>query len=386
MIKKAIHIYYSSFENESRILKETKSLISHGIVDQILVLAKAKESLPSFQEFDTNRFVQRVRPRFMGGRKLIPGLRMLILLIKLLDVFFQYVSIIKREKPLYVNIHQVMMLPLVPLVKLVSPKTVIIYDTHELETESNGLHGMQKRIFKIFERSFIRSCKLVIVVGGAIEEWYRNEYKIDNVVTVMNCPFYQQVQRKNHFREEFGIAESSKIFIYQGAMFAGRGIEVLLQAFGKINDPAYTLILMGYGEMEEEVKTTAAKYSNIYFKPAVHPSIVLEYTSSADIGIALTQNVCLSYYYGLGNKLFEYLMAEKPCIVSDMIEMSNYVKKNGTGIVCEDTTAEALIESVKRMGDFDYKGFQERVESVKREYCWEKQEIIMIDAYKKLVN
>lgn len=384
MKRKAIHIYLSTFENESRILKETKSLLNHSIVDEIIVIAKGREGLPEFEQFDTNRCVYRIRPRFQKGKKLITFLKPFILLIKFIDILLQYASLIKREKPLYVNMHQVMILPLILLVKLVSPKSIIIYDAHELETESNGLHGMRKKLYKIYERVFIRFCKLVIVVGPAIEQWYRNAYKIDNVVTVMNCPFYHRVEKKNHFREEFGIAESSKIFIYQGAMFLGRGIEVLLEAFGKINDPTYTLVLMGYGEMEEEVKVMSAKYSNIYFKPAVHPSIVLEYTSSADVGIALTQNVCLSYYYGLGNKLFEYLMAEKPCIVSNMIEMSNYVKKNGTGIVCEDITAEALIASVKLMGSFDCKGFQERVESVKREYCWEKQEVVMIDAYRGL--
>lgn len=236
----------------------------------------------------------------------------------------------------------------------------------------------------MFERWFIKSCKLVIVVGHAIEQWYRNEYKIDNIITVMNCPVYQKVAKHDHFRKEFNIPESAKIFIYQGALFAGRGLEEQIEAFAKINDPAYSIVFMGYGEMVEIVKEAAAKHPNIFFKPAVHPSIVLEYTSSADVGIAFTENVCLSYDYGLGNKLFEYLMAEIPCIVTNMKEMSNYVKKNGTGIVCEGSTADALIESVKSMEHFDFKGFKDRVESVKREYCWEQQESIMIEAYKKL--
>ncbi len=386
MARKAIHIYLSTFENESRILKETKSLISHGILDEIIVIAKGREGLPDFEKIDDQRSVYRIRPRFQRGKKLIPVLKPIILLVKLLDVFFQFASLIRREKPLYVNFHQVLLLPLIPLVRLVSSKTEFIYDAHELETESNGLQGRQKKLFKLFERWFIKSCKLVIVVGPAIEQWYRNEYKIDNIITVMNCPFYQKVERKNHFRKEFGIPENAKIFIYQGALFAGRGLEEQIEAFSKINDPAYSIVFMGYGEMAEDVKAAAAKYSNIHFKQAVHPSIVLEYTSSADVGIAFTENVCLSYDYGLGNKLFEYLMAEIPCIVTNMKEMSNYVKKNGTGIISEGTNAEALIASVKAMDHFDFAGFRERVESVKREYCWETQEAVMIQAYKKLEN
>lgn len=386
MKRKAIHIYLSTFENESRILKETKSLITNGIVDEIIVLAKGKEGLKEFEEFDTNRYVYRVRPRFLRDRKLIPGLKTITLFIKLMDVIFKYASIIRKEKPVYVNIHQVLLLPLIPLVKLVAPKAILIYDAHELETESNGLKGKRQKLFKIFEKWFIKSFRLIIVVGPAIEQWYRNEYKIENVVTVMNCPVYQKVEKKNHFREEFGISDQAKIFLYQGALFYGRVVEVMIDAFAKINNPTYTLILMGYGEMVDEIKEAANKYQNIYFKPAVHPSVVLEYTSSADVGISLIENVCLSYYYCLPNKLFEYLMAEIPCIVSNMKEMSDYVTRNKTGIVCEDTTAEALIRSVKSIEHFDYTAFNANIEKVKKEYCWANQEAIMIDAYKKLEN
>jgi glycosyltransferase involved in cell wall biosynthesis len=386
MIRKAVHIYFSTFENESRILKETKSLIENDIVDQIIVLARGREGLSDFEKIDDQRSVYRLRPRFQQGKKLIPVLKPIILLIKLLDIFFQIALLIRDEKPRYVNFHQVLLLPLIPLIKLMSSKTQFIYDTHELETECNGLFGFKKKLFKLFESWFIKSCKLVIVVGPAIERWYRNEYKISNVITVMNCPLYQKVERKDHFRKEFGIPDNAKVFIYQGALFEGRGLEQQIEAFSTINDPAYSIVFMGYGEMAEYVKAAAAKYSNIHFKPAVHPSIVLEYTSSADVGIVFTENVCLSYYYGLGNKLFEYLMAEIPCIVTNMKEMSDYVRKNGTGIISEGTNAEALIASVKAMDHFDFAGFRERVESVKREYCWETQEAVMIQAYKKLQN
>ena len=383
MKKKAVHIYYSTFENESRILKETKSLITHRIVDEVIVLGKGKEGLSAFEEFDTHRFVYRISFRLKKGEK-IPVLNKLLHLLKPIDVFLQYVLLIKKAKPVYVNIHQVMLLPLITLIRLVSPKSLLIYDAHELETESNGLNGWKQRLFKFIEKRFIRSFKLIIVVGPAIEQWYRNEYKIDNVVTVMNCPVYQPVQKKDYFREEFGISSASKIYLYQGALFYGRGVEVMLEAFARINDPEFTLILMGYGEMIEDIKKVADRFPNIYFKPAVHPSIVLEYTSSADVGISLIENVCLSYYYCLPNKLFEYLMAEIPCIVSNMKEMSDYVHKNTTGIVCSDITPEALMRSVKDVVQFDFKEFHDRIEAVKKEYSWSNQESVMIEAYKKL--
>lgn len=384
-MKKAVHIYLSHFENESRILKETKSLIDHRIVDQVVVLAMGKEGLLDFEEFDKNRFVKRVRPQFMRNKKPIRGFYRISQYIKMLDFLYRLVMAIRKEKPIYVNLHQVMLLPLIPVIKLLLPKAKLIYDAHELETETNGLKGRRKKMFKIWEKLFIKRFGLVIVVGPSIEQWYRERYGINNIITVMNCPLYQQVQKQNHFREEFGIAPESKIFLYQGALFYGRGIEVLLHAFAEINDPKYTLVCMGYGEMAEEVQKYATIHQNIFFKKAVHPSVVLNYTASADVGISLIENVCLSYYYCLPNKIFEYLMAEIPCIVSNMQEMRNYVLENGTGVVCEDTTKEALIKSVLEMGTYDTIQFKNNIESVKQKYCWASQEKEMIAGYNKFL-
>ena len=77
-------------------------------------------------------------------------------------------------------------------------------------------------------------------------------------------------------------------------------------------------------------------------------------------------------------------MAEIPCVVTDMKEMSEYVRKNGIGIVCEGNTSDALIYAVRSMETFDFNAFHSRVETVKREYCWETQETVMIEGYKKL--
>lgn len=382
-MRKAIHIYLSTFENESRILKETKSLIDHQIVDQVIVLARGTDSLPEVEQFDTGRSVMRVRSGFLRDKVPFRGFGRIALVIKMMDIVWRFVTIIKKEKPDYINLHQVLLLPMIPFFKAASPKSVFIYDAHELETETNGLSGMRKAMYKKFESTFIKSFKQIFVVSPSIEKWYRETYKVDNVATVMNCPLYIDPKKKDLFRQEFNIAKESRIYLYQGALFAGRGIEIILDAFATINDPKYSVVIMGYGETEDLIKEYAKKYPNIFFKKAVHPNVVLDYTASADVGISLIENICLSYYFCLPNKLFEYLMAEIPCIVSDMEEMRNYVSKHQTGVVCMETTSEELVKSIKAMDNFDFEQFKSKVDVVKREYCWENQESTMIDKYKK---
>lgn len=76
---------------------------------------------------------------------------------------------------------------------------------------------------------------------------------------------------------------------------------------------------MGYGALQDEIINITKVYKNIFFQPAV-PHNIPDYTSSADVGISSLVDLssCLSYYYSLPNKIFEYLMAELPIIVPNV--------------------------------------------------------------------
>ena len=132
-------------------------------------------------------------------------------------------------------------------------------------------------------------------------------------------------------------------------MSPGRGIERIISAFEEI-DSAKHLVLMGYGVMEQAVRDAAERHPNIHFQPAVPPEAVQAYTSSADAGICLIENTCLSYYYSLPNKLFEYLMCGLPVLINDMPEQRRIVQQYDCGWVVPESPGQtrALIESLDR--------------------------------------
>ena len=66
----------------------------------------------------------------------------------------------------------------------------LIYDTHELETERNGLTGIKKVFSKKIEKYCIGYCDHIFVVGDKINRWYKNHYKLKNniITTIFNFP------------------------------------------------------------------------------------------------------------------------------------------------------------------------------------------------------
>jgi len=143
---------------------------------------------------------------------------------------------------------------------------------------------------------------------------------------------------------------------------------------------------MGYGELENLIKEYSKKYNNIYFHPAVSPDILLDYTSSADFGISTIEDSCLSYIYCLPNKMFEYLMAEIPVIVSNLPEMKGLVEKNKIGVVAQENTPKGLKEAIAEAINLDKEELKSNIQKVKEIYNWEEQEKVLLDVYKELVK
>ncbi|MBN4066143.1 glycosyltransferase family 4 protein [Candidatus Amoebophilus asiaticus] len=223
-------------------------------------------------------------------------------------------------------------LPIGVILKLVKKDVKLIYDAHELETEKQELSGLSRFIAKITEKLLIKYIDQMMVVSESILQWYREVYKIDNISLVRNMPYNIERNLKSRspvFSTKFNI-ENAIIFLYQGTLMNGRGIDLLLQVFANINKNKH-IVFMGYGQYEDKIKVYSAQYSNIHFHEAVAIEEILLYANGADVGLSLIENICLSYYYCLPNKLFEYIISGLPVIVSNFPDMAEIINEYNVG-------------------------------------------------------
>ncbi|MEI8605382.1 glycosyltransferase [Pseudoalteromonas sp. B160] len=216
------------------------------------------------------------------------------------------------------------------------------------------------------EKLLIGFADKVITVSDSIAEEYVRLYNIEKPHLVLNCPAYIDVSKNNLFRDNFAIHAEQKIFLYQGALNKGRGIEILLEAFKKLNDSTKVLVIMGYGELEKIVKLEADNSQNIFFQPAVKPEVVLNYTSSADFGVSFIEDSCLSYRYCLPNKMFEYTMAGLPVLVSNLVEMKKFVEEHSVGVVSDENTVNGFYDAFSKIEEFDYESLKSNLKKLEK--------------------
>ena len=375
-----LHISLTEMRNESRVLKETSSILNHNIASKVYIASLHADDLEEEKIYNDNLILNRFK---LSSRKLSKNL--FVQVLKYFEFIYRVTLFYRKKDIKMINIHAISLLPFGVLLKYLY-KATLVYDTHELETETNGSRGLRKKLAKFMEKRLIKKCDIVFVVSENIADWYAKEYEIQRPIVVKNAPRLIDSKKTNHFRENLSIKEDSIIVLYQGVLSKGRGVDLLLESFKQRDDDKVVIVFMGYGEIEEDIKIASKERNNIFFHPAVAPEIVLEYTSSADIGISFIENTCLSYYYCLPNKLFEYAMAGLPVIVSNMKEMRELVEKYDMGIVVTDDKIESMNNAIDKILQSDIKQMKQNARRCAEENSWEVQEIKMINEYKRVLN
>lgn len=375
-----VHLYPSHFTNESRILRIVESLRTHRVFDEILIIAVHRADLPECEVVAPGVRLVRVDPVFGGSLKGRIGR-----VIKRFGWYFAVLQLLRKLSLECINCHSLSVLPIGVLARLLSGGR-LVYDTHELETETISSHGMRRLFARFAEWLLIGQCDAVSVVNQSIADWYRARYHLSTVWIVRNMPrtVTEEARPTGLLRRAIGLENRPEclIYLYQGFLTNGRGVRMLLEVFSHIGEPRH-LVLMGYGDLEPLVRQAAATHSNIHFVPAVPPNRVLEYTADADVGLALIENVCLSYYYSLPNKVFEYAMCGVPSLVSDFPEMARFVDESGFGWkVLPDPTR--LVECIAALGRKEIEEKRIHISGSKLRYGWETEEAQLLDMYAHL--
>lgn len=369
---KIINLVLNDFTHDSRVLKTSASL--QGMGYEITVVAIHSLDLQE-QEFFEGVPVHRIKlsSRLWSKIKLFQ-------ILKLVEFCIRFIFKYGREQIIHCN-------DLGGLFVGVMSKTFnwsqkLIYDSHEFAI--NDIPNQSQLSIKIkyfIERFLIRFSDSVIVVSDSIANEYSRIYQIKKPHIVLNCPSYIDQFKNEIFRKKFGIRKNQIIFLYQGGLSEGRGIEVMLQAFEALSDDRCVLVCMGYGPLVSMVQSYASRQANIFYHPAVKHNLLLDYTSSADFGLLFYEDSCLNHRFCSPNKIFEYLMAGLPVITSNLFEMRRLVETELVGFVADNNSVDGLIRALNCAVNSDVWKIQNNVKRARGKYCWEEQENVLRTVY-----
>ena len=285
-----------------------------------------------------------------------------------------------------INCHSVNLLPLAVLLKYKS-KSKLIYDIHELETETLAMTGVRKFLSKIVEKALIKFVDFTIVVSEPIKNWYIKNYNIKDIEVIRNMPSAKSkvVNLDITMREKFNIPVNDIVFVYHGALLEGRGIENLFSTFTKLKDKSKHLIIIGFGELEGLCRSFASSNSNIHFNEALSKDELLEFIKEANIGLNFIDNSCLNHEYCLPNKLWDYLSVPIPVLVNDLLGMRTILEKYDCGWLVDEGNDNLLL-AIENLSLEQISEKQMNAKDSLSRWGWNQEKVKLISIYKRLIS
>jgi glycosyltransferase involved in cell wall biosynthesis len=266
----------------------------------------------------------------------------------------------------------------------------LVYDSHEYFTEVPELIGRPviKAIWTWLEKLLVPKVDAAYTVCDSIAEVYRDFYKVDFKV-IRNLPVCSATEKITHpMTSSHRMSNSSKIILYQGALNLGRGIEAAIRAMQYLEGAE--LWLAGDGDRTNQLKEQVAELkleTKVKFLGRLPLHQLHEVTCQADLGISLEEDLGLNYRFALPNKLFDYIQAGVPVLVSNLPEMRHIVEHYQIGAIAETHQRKELAELMKT-ALFDQGKRQVWIKNLPKaakELCWENEEKFLRSVYEQFL-
>ena len=372
-IKKSLHITHTDILTDSRILKEMSALVKESYHVKGLGIELEEGAAETNLDFEAE--IHAVR---LVSRRLTYLPRTVRHVISLCELLLKMLPRALASKPDVVHCHDTLVLPIGVIVKLLSGAK-LVYDAHELESDRNGLNYFQGLLTFWVETLLWRFVDALIVVSPSIQTWYFKNIGPKVSAVVLNTPLFEMPQfvNKNYLHERFGIPREYLVFIYIGILGKGRGLDLIIEVFSDPDIKSH-VVFLGFGEYSDRLEKLAAVNQKFHLHKSVPHAKVVPIAMSADFGLCLVENVSLSDYLCLPNKLFEYSFAGIPVLASNFPDIKDLIIKYKLGECC-DLAVSDILNSVKEIELTRPRYLFSNLD----ELNWQEQERVLLNLYRQ---
>jgi len=253
-------------------------------------------------------------------------------------------------KPDVIHAHDCTTLPAAVLVKK-ALGIPLIYDAHEIYEASAGKRlGAVDYYIRIHQR-FLREVDHFITINRCAATFYRDAYPfLPPAVILRNAALREEpFDYDGRLHAAAGLPRAEKILLYQGSYTQDRGLQTLVRA-GDLLPDGWTLVMMGWGPIEQELRAIAGTSSKVRFIPAAPRLELAHWTAGASAGIIPYEGTVLNHWICTPNKLWEYPNVGVPLIVQPFPELKDVVETYGCGWVMPDEeTPESIAAFVESL-------------------------------------
>ncbi len=262
----------------------------------------------------------------------------------------------------------------------------LVYDSHEYFTEVPELLSRPRirNVWLRIEKYIFPKLKTVYTVNDSIANIYNKKYGVDVKVIRNVAPSLKNKTIDLAFADK--IKGDKRMLIMQGAgINIDRGAEELVQAMQFIENTV--LYIIGSGDVFSQLHTLVDQKNlknKVFLLDKMPYQQLMEYTKIADLGLSLDKGTNPNYENALPNKVFDYIQAEIPLLVSNRKVVSGLVQENKIGFVVDEITPQKLSDIITRiLKDEKQLGLlKEQLKIASQKYSWEHEAVNLQNIYR----
>jgi len=264
-----------------------------------------------------------------------------------------------------------------------------VHDLHEFVAGLRGeLAESYMPVCLEWEREFLHKADHLFTVSDALADEIKSRYLLPEAPTVtFNTPNMSAFSDSGpDVRSALGLPKEAPLVVFVGGATPLRGCDTIVEAVASLEN--VHLAMVSQGKYVNELAAKAAEMGmgeRFHVHPYVPSDQVTSFIRTADVGIH-----GLVHYpnaeVAMPNKMFEYLHAGLPLVVSDVASMRCFVEENGIGRSFQAGDAGSCAEAI-RFTLANNTELRRHISSpLKEKYSWEEQERKIQAIYEQLLS
>jgi hypothetical protein len=260
-------------------------------------------------------------------------------------------------------------------------------DFHDAETERVLQDPAERTAASLLQRGLLAGCAHLTASAPMISRQFEESYRV-RPRTVLNVFPLAQAPQPPVERGAPTAEQPARIYWFSQTIGPGRGLEAVVTALGRMRTPVELHLrgfpAEGYAERLQSLAARAGLSRPICFLPPGPPSEMARLAAQADLGLSTevpsppNRNLCLT------NKIFIYLLAGIPQMLSDTRAQCALAPDLGEAAFLADLERPEGVAA--RLDDFF--GHPGRIAAARRRarelaasrYCWDVEQAVFLDS------
>jgi glycosyltransferase involved in cell wall biosynthesis len=367
----------SSISNDSRVLKEVRTLTGEGYRVTLIGLRQPGEATPAIDGAE-------LRLWEMWSRKL--GRAAWTWPLKYTEFILRSGWRVFRARPEVVHAHDLDALAAVyPVARLLGAR--VVYDAHELYAERPL---PLRRMWLALDRYLVPRVDHIITANEERADVVQREYGArTRPLVLVNCPAAAPRAMQRSLRSSLpGELRNRLLVVYQGGLTPGRGLEALVAALAHC-DPEIVLVLMGHPTAyADQVLTKLVREmglsQRVVFLPPVAHDEVTAFIRDADIGVVIYENRSRNNWLCAPNKLFEYCAAGLAMVGCAFPPIVRFMQEYPVGHLFDPSSPSSIAQAINQLRRHPQAMEAARLAArdASRRYCWEAESRKLKELYR----